>query len=180
LFYNGWHPVLPWVGFFFIGMWAGKLKLGTRRVQVSLALGGAAVAILAAVASGWLGQDHQLAEIVAMSPIPPGPIYLIAASGSAFAAIGLILLSYSWLDQARIAPWLAAPGRMALTLYIAHIFVGMGILQGLGLLDGSLGNGAILAIAAVFCASCVLFARLWFSKLHRGPLEAVMRRMTKE
>ncbi len=179
-FYNGWHPVLPWVAFFFVGMWAGKLELGHRTIQLRLAISGALVSIAGGITSFWLTSfDPQLAEIAGTSPIPPGPLYIIAAAGSAVSAVGLFLFLTPLLERIGVAHLFSVPGKMSLTLYIAHILLGMGLLEALGLLDGSLGNRIILIYALTFCTFAALFALLWFSRLRRGPLEGLMRRMTE-
>ena len=74
--------------------------------------------------------------------------------------------------------WLTAPGRQALTLYVAHILIGMGILDEMGLLDGSLSPQQIFQYSLGFCAAAAIHARLWALIAKRGPLEALMRRLT--
>ncbi|MEE9428573.1 MAG: DUF418 domain-containing protein [Paracoccaceae bacterium] len=179
-FYNGWHPVLPWIAFFFIGMWVGKMALEQSVTQKRLIIGGIVVAVLAGLLSRWLSAlDPQLADLFGTSSIPPGPLYIIAASGSAVAMIGLFLQIFPMLERIGVENWLTAPGKMSLTLYIAHILLGMGLLEALGLLGGSLSNTTILTYAITFCLIAALFARAWFTKVSRGPLEGLMRKMTK-
>ncbi len=119
-----------------------------------------------------------MAEIAGLSPIPPGPLYLIAASASAAATIGAILILTPVLSKIGLTPWLARPGRQTLTLYVAHILLGMGILDELGLLDGSLSPDAIFTYSVGFCLICAIYALLWQKIQSRGPLEWVMRRLT--
>ena len=178
-FFNGWHPVFPWVGFFLIGMWIGRMDLFRWRTQWNLVIWGVAVAAVAAFASeALINQGGELAEIAGLSPIPPGPLYLIAASASAAATIGAILILTPVLSKIGLTPWLARPGRQTLTLYVAHILLGMGILDELGLLDGSLSPDAIFTYSVGFCAICAIYALLWQKIQSRGPLEWVMRRLT--
>lgn len=176
--FNGWHPVIPWAGFFLVGMWAGGLQLGARRVQLWLALGGAGVAAGAAALSRLALLDPGLAEIATLSPIPPGPFYMVAAAASALSAIGLILLGEPLLTRLRLAHHLAAPGRMSLSLYIGHILIGMGAMEALGWLDGRLSTMQVFGLALGFCLTSLLFARAWLARWKRGPLEALMRRLT--
>ncbi len=178
-FFNGWHPVFPWVGFFLIGMWIGRMDLFRWRIQRNLLIWGVAIAAMAVLASDALiNQGGELAEIAGLSPIPPGPLYLIAASASAAATIGAILILTPALSRIGLTPWLARPGRQTLTLYVAHILLGMGILDELGLLDGSLSADAIFIYAAGFCLASAIYAALWQKIQPRGPLERVMRRLT--
>lgn len=177
--YNGWHPVLPWIAFLLLGLWVGGLELAARSVQNRLILWGAVLAL----AAGWLSLEIQraepeLAEALGLAPIPPSPLYVLAASGTALLAIGALLRLSPVLERLGIARWLVAPGRQSLSLYVAHILIGMGALEALGLLDGSLTNGGILAIALGFCALSSLYAVFWRRRFSRGPLEALMRRIT--
>ena len=34
LVFNGWHPLLPWLGFLLAGMWLGRLDLENRRTSL--------------------------------------------------------------------------------------------------------------------------------------------------
>lgn len=173
-FFNGWHPVFPWAAFLFLGMWIGRLNLASRSVQARLALWGAAAAALAAL-PGLLVQNPDLAELSGTSAIPPGPFYILAASGSAMAVIGLTLAITPALDKAGLAEWLAAPGRQALSLYAAHILLGMGTLEAMGQLDGSLSAEQIFGYSLGFCALSMVAAWIWSLFAKRGPLEALLR-----
>lgn len=157
--FNGWHPVLPWAGFFLIGMWVGGLDLAARKTQILLTIGGiftaAAAGISAPIASNL---SPEIAEIAMLSPIPPGPFYMIAATATALAAIGAILLVTPWLTRLGIANFLALAGRQSLTLYIAHILIGMGVLELFGWLDGGLSPGQIFTFSLVFCLICIFYA----------------------
>lgn len=173
-FFNGWHPVFPWAAFLFLGMWAGRLNLASRSVQARLVLWGAAASALAAL-PGLFVQDPELAELLGTSAIPPGPFYILAASGSALAVTGLVLAITPALDKAGLAEWLAAPGQQALSLYAAHILLGMGTLEAMGQLDGSLTAEQIFGYSLGFCALCMVAAWVWNLFASRGPLEALMR-----
>lgn len=175
-FFNGWHPVFPWVCFLLFGLWLGRLDLGRRATQLALIAGGALAALLGLI-PGWTTTDPELADLVQAQAIPPGPFYILSASGSAAAMLGLILWVEPALTRLRLTPWLAVPGRQALTLYVAHILIGMGILDEMGLLDGSLSPQQIFLYSLGFCAGASAYARLWALIASRGPLEALMRRL---
>ncbi|MBI1493476.1 DUF418 domain-containing protein [Halocynthiibacter styelae] len=179
-FYNGWHPVFPWAALFLIGMWVGRLDLAARGTQLRLLIWGGILATTTSLVSKTLGSlDPELIEIVSTAPIPPTPFYILAGSGTAIAMLGLILLITPILTRLHFTNLLAAPGKMSLTLYMAHIYLGMGILEGIGKLDGSLSAYDIFAISLGFCVIAALFARLWFIKFRRGPLEGLMRLTTE-
>lgn len=174
-FFNGWHPVFPWVAFVFVGMWIGRQDLYRKAVQNRLVLCGLAATIAGGL-PGQLVQDPDLAALMGTASIPPGPFYILAASGSALVIIGVLLRLGAGLDRLGIAEWLAAPGRMALSLYVAHILLGMGTLEAMGQLDGSLTPVQIFGFSLGFCALSMLLTWVWMLITHRGPLEALMRR----
>lgn len=176
-FLNGWHPVLPWVGFIFVGMWIGRQDLSQKKLQNMLILCGAVMAIAASLPAH-LVQDPQLVEILGTASIPPGAFYVLAASGTAAVVIGLMLRLGAGLDRLGIAEWLAAPGRMALSLYVAHILLGMGTLEAMGQLDGSLTPQAIFGYSLGFCAFSMLLSWIWNLLSNQGPLEILMRKVS--
>jgi uncharacterized protein len=179
-FFNGWHPVLPWGAFLLVGMALQRLDLRRRAVQASLTLGGAATALTCHWLAGALARvfaaDADLVALLGTSPIPPGPLYMLGGVGTGVAVIGACLLAAPALERVGLLGWLTAPGRQSLTLYIAHILLGMGTLEALDRLGGQT-LGAALTAAGLFCALSVVYAALWARRFKRGPLEALMRRM---
>lgn len=169
---NGWHPVLPWAGFATFGMWLGRQQLRAR----PLILWGSVAAVIAALPQHMV-QEPEIIEILGTAAIPPTPFYMVSASGSACAMLGLMV----WLVP-KCPSWLSTPlaytGQQALTLYLAHILIGMGIMEALGWLDGSLSTDAVFAYSIGFCVVCVIYAALWRRFFKRGPLEMLMRRVT--
>ncbi|WP_321829073.1 DUF418 domain-containing protein [Thalassovita sp.] len=175
-FYNGWHPVLPWLSFLFIGMALARLDLASARVQARLAVWGA-VAMVAGMIPATLITSGELMPLFGTSPIPPTPFYILSASGSAALMVALCLWAGPMLMRFAPSRAMALAGRQSLTLYLAHILLGMGLLEGLGLLSGVLSPGQIFAYALGFCALCLIYASLWQHVAKRGPLEALMRRV---
>ena len=91
---------------------------------------------------------------------------------------GICLLYIRW-KEGRLWRLLAAPGRMALTNYIAQSVIGMFLFYGIGLGWGA-GVGLVqteLVVLAV-CLFQALFSRLWLSAFRFGPLEWVWRMLT--
>ncbi|MFK7957682.1 MAG: DUF418 domain-containing protein [Lysobacterales bacterium] len=182
LFFNGWHPVFPWLTFFLLGLWLARLKLGQRRTQVGLVLAGGSilggVTWLSSIATELVaGADPEAIPLVGLSPIPPGPLYLAAGSALAALAIGCCLLLSSLVGDVRALRWLRVPGRQTLTLYVAHIILGMGLMESQGLI-GAGSAGQALQWSGVFVAGAVVFSNLWRRALAHGPLEWIMRRLT--
>lgn len=178
LIFNGWHPVFPWLAFLLVGMGVARMDLGRGAVQARLCGLGLGLALAAAAASrGVIGLsgDPEIALIAGLGPIPPMPIYMVMGIGSGLAVIGGVL----WLSP-RLAPvtaLLAQPGRQSLTLYVAHIVLGMGAMEAMGLIGAGDGRQALIW-AFGFCVIAAIYAHIWARIIGRGPLEALMRRLT--
>lgn len=181
--YNGWHPVFPWVSFLLWGMWLGRQSLGKPLVQVLMILGGALVAVVAHLASSVLIHDPEIGALMTTEPIPAGPFYMLAGGATATAALGAFLLITPALLALplvrRLCDAMIVAGRQTLTHYVAHILIGMGTLEAMGLLGGVLEPAQIFWISLGYCAFGALFSWLWSHKFKRGPLEAAMRLITE-
>lgn len=176
--FNGWHPVLPWAAFLLIGMAIGRADLATICIQHRLIMWGFAAAVLALLPQMFTS-DPDMAAILDTESLPPGPFYIMAGTGSACVVIGLSLKLWPHIERLGAAQFLTAPGRQSLTLYMAHIFVGMAILEEANLLNGTLTAPHIVLCALVFCAISALYAVVWARFFTRGPLEALMRLTTR-
>lgn len=174
IFYNGWHPVFPWLAFLLIGMAIGRLNLFQYRTQLILVLGGSAVTPIVNAIS-----DQLNTVVTGTTPIPPNPFYILSASASAAASIGVILLLTPILKRLRLAEFLASPGRQALTLYMAHIVIGMGIMDYFGWIGGGLNSEQIFNYSLGFIGLTVIYATLWKRIASRGPLESLLRLFTE-
>ena len=109
--------------------------------------------------------------------MPPTPFYLVAGTGTALVIIALCLELTFRYPQARIFTPFVATGQLALTLYVAHVVVGMGILESLGRLENQTLPFAILS-AFLFSVLAVVFSYFWRNRFRRGPLEWAMRQIT--
>ena len=85
------------------------------------------------------------------------------------------LLAEPWLKRTGILDVFIPAGRQTLTLYVAHIIVGMGILEALGMIGGQSNNQAVAA-SLIFCIAATVYALLWSKVFKRGPIEALMRK----
>ena len=186
LFYNGFHPVFPWAAFLFAGLWLGRRDFSNHVFRKRLILGGAAVFILTAITSyllqnamtgtGGLSAE-EAAAVFGLKPMPPNPFYMISAASLAFAVIGLCVeFGYDRSEAFYLKPFIRA-GQLALTLYVAHVVVGFGVMEALGLFhDQSLAFA--LASALIFYLAGLVFSHLWASRYKKGPLEWIMRKAT--
>ncbi|MEM7030214.1 MAG: DUF418 domain-containing protein [Chloroflexota bacterium] len=187
LFFNGFHPALPWTAFLIIGMWLGRQDVHNPVVRRRILVISLVIAALAETLSFglirifanpiWEISAEEVQAIFGTAMIPPMPLYMIAAAATAVAVIMICIM----LTDRAVTPWwvksLVVTGQLALTLYVAHVVIGMGFLEAFGLLENqtllfSLGS------AVVFSFASIIFAHFWSKRFQRGPLESVMRRLT--
>jgi uncharacterized protein len=185
LFFNGFHPVFPWVAFYFFGMWLGRTDLASKAWRKSLVIGAIALVAVSEAAS-WLAlgpRGSDLSQLDSQSalflfstePLPPFPLYLVAGAGTAV----LVICFAIWLGEklpGKLSEPLVSTGQLALTIYVAHVIVGMGVLDAFGLLDDQSLSWAFIT-SALFSAVAIIAAWLWRKKFKRGPLEALMHRL---
>lgn len=181
LVFNGWHPLVPWFAFLLLGILLSRLSLRNRIVQLRLLVGGSLLFAIATIASHELMHavayiDMEAAVLFSAQPVPPMPLYMLAGGSAACVAIGICLLLESPLRSFRLLHIFAAPGRQTLTLYIAHIVIGMGVLEALGMIGGQDAQTSLIA-AALFAVIATAYALLWSHFFARGALETLMRKV---
>lgn len=187
LFYNGFHPVVPWLAFMLFGIWLGRLNLLDKSLQIKLICSGIGIALISELASWALLRylpavlnDVSAADIEAIfgtKPMPPVPLYMFSAGG---VAVAVIVLSVIIAERFRDSAWvklLVNNGRMALTLYIAHVVVGLGVIESFGVLDGTNSLEFTAISAASFIVGSLVFTWIWRRFFQRGPLEYLMRKL---
>ena len=187
LFFNGFHPVFPWTAFLLIGMWLGRQDMRNRKTQRKVFFGGITAALVSECAS-WLLIRYFSANVSELDietvralfgteAMPPMPLYLFASSGIATAIIGGCLMLTDKYPEAKWTTPFITTGQLALTLYVAHVVIGMGTLGAFGRLENQTAPFAI-GSAGIFCICAVIFSYFWRKRFRRGPLEGVMRQMT--
>jgi uncharacterized membrane protein YeiB len=183
IFFNGFHPVLPWLSFLLLGLWLGKQPLQDRAFR--LRIGGIALLF-------WLGNElisrlhietlpaeacsEDLLAVFGPTAMPPIPPYILAAGSLAVVLVCLCIeLCLRW-PKAKLLLALATTGRMSLSLYVAHVLLGMAVLEAMGLLPGANIETATLA-ALLFCAGAIIACHHWANRFGTGPLEKVFKKL---
>lgn len=185
LFFNGWHPVLPWLAFFLFGIVLSRQSLGSEAFLKKLAFCGLVVFVATELLSGYLvslvpaGDPDEIALLFMTKPVPPVPLYMLAGMSAASAVIAVCLLLENKACVWGFLKVFTPAGRQTLTLYIAHIMVGMGLMDAYGLFKEP--QSAELAVGWALAFSCMafLYALLWSRFFKRGPVEGLMRLLTK-
>lgn len=178
LAFTGGYPLFPSFAFFLVGMVLARHDLRPRLVVTALVVGGLSLA-LAGYALGWNTDVHRRGlapdstsawRFLSAAGHSQMPVWVIATTGGALAVVGFSLA------LCRAAPRATMPlvwaGQLALTFYVAHVFLLRRPLRRWPYeLSPAETIGAIVALFAAF----VLVASLWRRYFKRGPAEAVMR-----
>lgn len=180
LFFNGWHPVLPWLSFLLYGVILGRLPLSEKATQWWLMISGGLMVLAAEFTQYQLRpilhvMDPVLVDLVTTEAIPPMPLYILVSMGVASMVIGLCLYLAGQKSVLIRVRWCLPAGRQMLSLYIAHIVIGMGLLEVFGLLGGQ-SIGLSLIVSLVFCAFAAIYAVCWSRYFKYGPVETLMRK----
>ncbi|NRA87205.1 MAG: DUF418 domain-containing protein [Rhizobiales bacterium] len=185
LFYNGWHPVLPWLGFLLFGVILSRINLTNKAVQKKMIFIGLGITIISYFVSSSIisalfeSNDKELEALVplfSMGPIPATIFYMISSTATACAIIAASIIFTKKFAQLPIVKAVNIAGRQSLTLYIAHIYLGMGIMEVAGLLgNSSVSAGILTSILFVFIIS--VGCNIWSNYFKHGPLEIIMRKI---
>ncbi len=181
LFFNGWHPVVPWLAFLLWGILLARLDLYTAKTRLWILASHGLIFVTASCLSFWFSglvsaYDPEAALLFTTDPLPPMPLYILAGGGAAGMVAALCLLIAPYLGRLGVLNWFTRPGRQTLTLYVAHIYVGMGTMEALGLLGEQRIETAMLA-SLLFSLAAIIYAWLWQMVFKRGPMESLMRKL---
>ena len=177
------HVIFSWAAFLLIGMWLGRQDVHFRRVRRNVFFGGIAALVLACaywllMFYVWVPSRPSLADLPSTSFVllQFTPLNIFATYGITAVIIGgSLMLTERYLDAKWTRPFLAT-GQLALTLYVAHLAIGMGLLKVLGVLDKTLPFA--IGSAVIFSVCAVIFSHFCSMLFERGPIEWAMRRIT--
>jgi len=188
LFFNGFHPVIPWTAFMLFGYWFGKQDLHNDKfIKKTFWISSiifVSIQALSYLSISFLSEGNQetakeLTEILGTNPMPPLPIYMFNGSAIAFAIISACIIIAKRFENNKIIDALNKTGQLALTFYVAHVIIGMGIIDAIN--PAKIGNYSVefsVVYALVFSLLCIVFAVIWRKYKTSGPLEWIMRKIT--
>jgi len=79
-----------------------------------------------------------------------------AASSAIIVLIGSLCFSEKCSEN-NITKWLYQTGKLSLTLYVAHVLIGMGILEFIGRLENQTINFSLFCVLS-FCCCGIIFS----------------------
>jgi len=188
LFFNGFHPVIPWIAFLFTGIWIGRIdfaNLKTRKKVLWLSL---LIYVIFKAASMFIASTLSLlspSEAIEIeyafgtSPMPPLFFYLITASSLAVFIITFSIYFTEKSANTLFVKMLVSTGQLALTNYVFHVVIGMfGLYAVFGILRQAFSIEFVVSYALMFNALTMVFSYYWRKRFERGPLELIMRKIT--
>ena len=193
VFFTGHHPVAPWFAYFLVGMAVGRIDLHNRANHFRFLIGGIALILIAKAlkfaaldmgfaklipAEEWGYTLTYIADLFGSSAYPPTPVYVLFGLGVGFIVLSLSLLICAGERRRKLLTPLIQAGQMALTLYLAHVFIGVTAIEWF-LPDDRESAIMLFAIVGSFAVASVIFASVWRRFHKRGPVEWAMRRLVE-
>lgn len=158
------YPALAWMAYICVGLVIGRLALRSVGVAWWLVGVGTVVTVLAR-GVGWGAGNEEQDPWRTTEAHSYSPVEMFSNIGVAAGVIGLSLRLVAWLP--RVMWPLRAAGSVALTLYVAHLFV----IAAVG--DEMVWEPSNLAFV-VLCVALVGFACVWRAFRDQGPLEQLL------
>jgi uncharacterized membrane protein YeiB len=188
-FYNGWNSIFPWIAYFFIGMYLGRLNWSDSKTPKKVLLIGSSVYIITFLIQSYatsVTQNKDLLFYLTADYLPPFLPFMLGTASFGLILISIFIFIGNKIGETKIARILSSTGQMTLTHYIAHLVLGLLILSiitgktlSYDLLKEIPTNPIIILTFTIiyFLFSCS-FSYLWTKKYKNGPLEMIMRKIS--
>ena len=187
LFFNGFHPVFPWIAFLLIGIWVGRINFNniTIRKKISrysliafVLFKGLSLFIVGFLTQTSPNEAQEIAIIFGTMPMPSFFFYMVTASSLAIFIISMSIYICTNLSHLLIVKQLISTGQLALSNYIFHVLIGLFSLElFFGKLEQAYSIGFMFTYAVIYCVLLLVFSHLWRKKYTYGPLEYLMRKL---
>ena len=188
-FYNGWNSIFPWIAYFFLGMYLGRLNWSDLTTPKKVLLIGSSVYFITFLIQSYatsVTQNKDLLFYLTADYLPPFLPFMLGTASFGLILISIFIFIGNKIGETKIARILSSTGQMTLTHYIAHLVLGLLILSiitgktlSYDLLKEIPTNPIIILTFTIiyFLFSCS-FSYLWTKKYKNGPLEMLMRKIS--
>jgi len=187
--YNGWNSIFPWLCYFMIGMFLGRLDWQKKSTKKNVFLIGLLLFTVFEAIRFYTNHyvtDEYWTHYIMSEYFPAYIPFMMITIGFALIVIPICMVIGEKLPSNKIINALVKTGQMTLSFYIIHITIGMLIFSKLTgqIYTGYLTQQApssplfIFSFACMFYLICVLFAIVWTKKFTHGPLETIMRKIS--
>jgi len=188
LFFNGFHPVIPWLAFLLTGMWVGRIDLNNVRRRNRVMIISLAVFIVFKSLSVFLvflttklipNEAEELCYLLGTEPMPPLFFYMVTAGSLAIFIISASVSITPKYSNALFIKQMISTGQLALSNYFFHVMIGMfGIALFYDEIESAFSIEFVFFYALIFNVILIVFSHLWRRKYKRGPIEQLMRKIT--
>ena len=188
-FYNGWNSIFPWIAYFFLGIFLGRLNWTEIKVQRKMFLIGLSLYLtinIIQLISQQISISQDLSEFINADYLPPFLPFILSTFGFGLILISGFMYLGNKIGESKLAKTLALTGQMTLTHYVSHVTIGMmlfSILAGKDLskdlaLQQPIDPIYVLLFSIVYFVFSGYFSKLWTMKFRNGPLETLMRKIS--
>jgi uncharacterized protein len=187
--YNGWNSLFPWISYFLLGMWLGRLDWHEKKTKQQIFITGliifSLIQCLLLVAKQQFFDAYWTNYIMA-EYFPPYLPFVLVTMGFALMVIPICMMIGEKFATNPVILALQKTGQLTLTHYVSHLTLGMILLsiitgkQYTGLLEDEKPTEAIyiLGYAILYYLLSILFSIAWSKKFKNGPLETLMRKIS--
>lgn len=187
--YNGWNPIFPWMAYFFLGMYLGKLDWQNKSIHRKATLISGAIFLIFFLTkefAGTITSDKDLQFFLTADYLPP--FFPFIASTASYGVLIICLFVYlgEKTQHYQLSAILASTGQLTLTHYLSHLtlgFISLSLITGkelnFDLIHATPTAPWILLVFAVcyFILSCA-FSYQWKKRFKNGPVESLMRKIS--
>jgi uncharacterized protein len=188
-FYNGWNSIFPWICYFMLGMWLGKLNWGNKIVIRNIFLAGLIIFLsfeglrlfVKNYEPMWQYWDYFMSDY-----FPAYVPYIMITTGFALMVISICIYIGEKLSGSKFIRLLAKAGQMTLSLYVIHLTLGMILFSvfthkkytGFLVTENPVAPLNIFIYTVSFFILSIIFCHFWTKKFKNGPLELLMRKIS--
>lgn len=188
-FYNGWNAIFPWVAYFLLGIYLGRLNWQNPKTPKLVFFIGLSVyecVFLVQTFATSITQDKDLIVYLTADYLPPFLPFMLGTASFGLMLISMFIYVGNKFGDTKAAKLFALTGQMTLTHYIAHLVLGLLLLAFISgkslsfdLLTEKPTSPIIIFVFAIlyYLLSCV-FSVYWAKKFKNGPLEMLMRKIS--
>lgn len=188
---SGQYPMLPWFAFMLTGMWLGRPEIISNRRMIQLIFRVSLLVFLLTIVVDntsdillnhfpVMEDDSALALILMSEPFPISPFFAVSAMSGSLVVIILSISLSKRIFLAQPFARLGALGKMSLTVYVGHIFIGLAVERfAFSRLNQEEFQLFTVAFTLLFCLAVLRGADFWFKHFERGPFEWILRRLAQ-
>jgi uncharacterized membrane protein YeiB len=187
--YNGWNSIFPWIGYFLLGMYLGRLNWTEIKVQRKMFFIGLSLFLTIAIVqltSQHTAISEELKFFINADYLPPFLPFIMSTSGFGLMLISGFMYLGNKIGDSRLALNFASTGQMTLTHYVSHVTIGMIIFSILA--EKNLSEDLtqlqptkpiyILLFSIAYFGFSYYFSKAWTKHFKNGPLESLMRKIS--